>query len=113
MSDVRRESGGEISPDTEYTAGPDQPEEYGGGAALEYMAEVGLTTAVAAIAMAIAGRSMCTRSTLSRLMSARMPLENLVLESDGQYGANRNTNKKKIIREQTWQRNGPLPIVSI
>ena len=49
LSEVRRESGGDIRPDMECAAGPDQPDEYGGGGPFEYMEE-GLTTAVAAIA---------------------------------------------------------------
>ena len=45
-SDVRRESGGDIRP--EECAGPDHPE-YEGGGPFEYIEEVGLTTAMAAI----------------------------------------------------------------
>lgn len=46
LSDVRRESGGDIRPDMECPVGPDQPDEYGGGGPLEYIEEA-LTTAVA------------------------------------------------------------------
>jgi hypothetical protein len=45
-SDVRRESGGDMRP--EECAEPDHPE-YGGGGPFEYIEEVGLTTAMAAI----------------------------------------------------------------
>jgi hypothetical protein len=51
LSDVRRESGGDIRPDMECAAVADQPDEYGGGGPFEYI-EDGLTTAVAAIAEA-------------------------------------------------------------
>jgi len=49
LSDVRRESGGDIRPDMECKADPDQPDEYGGGGPFPYREEEGLTTAVAAI----------------------------------------------------------------
>jgi len=47
LSDVRRDSGGEISPKTKFVGGAGQPVEYGsGGGALECI-DVGITRAVA------------------------------------------------------------------
>jgi hypothetical protein len=46
LSDVRRDSGGDIRPEMECPVGADQPDEYGGGGPFEYIEE-GLTTAVA------------------------------------------------------------------
>jgi hypothetical protein len=48
LSDVRRDSGGDIRPEMECPVGADQPDEYGGGGPLEYIEE-GLTTAVAIV----------------------------------------------------------------
>jgi hypothetical protein len=46
LSDVRRDSGGDIRPEIACPVDADQPDEYGGGGPLEYIEE-GLTTAVA------------------------------------------------------------------
>lgn len=70
LSEVRRESGGDMRPEIE---GPDHPEEYGGGGGCVYI-EVGLTTAVAAIVEAGYGRSVFMCSIFSRLMMECMPL---------------------------------------
>lgn len=72
MSDVRRESGGEMSPDPGCADGGGQPDEYGGG--FEYIDEVGLTTAVVAIVAEGYGRSALIRSIFSRLMTLWIPL---------------------------------------
>jgi len=48
LSEVRRESGGDIRPDMECPVGPDQPDEYGGGGPPAYIGE-GLTTAAAIV----------------------------------------------------------------
>ncbi len=69
LSDVLRESGGDMRPEME---GPDHPEEYGRGGCV-YIA-VGLTTAVAAIVDAGYGRSVLICSIFSRLMIECMPL---------------------------------------
>lgn len=48
LSDVRRDSGGDISPDTGFVGGAGQPVEYGGRGLFEYI-EVGLTKAAVAM----------------------------------------------------------------
>jgi hypothetical protein len=73
LSEVRRESGGDIRPDMECPVGPAQPDEYGGGP-LEYIEE-GLTTAVAIVGAEVyVGRSLEMWSLFSRLMMDGMPL---------------------------------------
>jgi hypothetical protein len=69
LSEVRRESGGEIRPDTGCEFADQLLLEYGGGGPLPY-SEVGLTTAVAAMVEGLVydGRSVLMCSSLSRLI---------------------------------------------
>lgn len=71
LSDVRLDSGGEISPELCVGEGAGQPVEYGGGGLFEY--EVGLTNVVVDM---LDGdeRPVLIRSTLSRLMIDKTPL---------------------------------------
>ena len=77
MSDIRRDSGGDIRPDDECVGNPDQPEYGGGGPLWNRDIEVGLTREVAAIAE-LYGRVVAMRSTSSRLIIDNRPLRHIV-----------------------------------
>jgi hypothetical protein len=77
LSDVRRDSGGDISPDIGCVGGAGQPEVYGGGGLFEYI-EVGLTRAAAAMLdVEVYAWSVLMRSKFSRLINDNIPLRTM------------------------------------
>ena len=77
LSEVRRDSGGDIRPDDGCAGGPDQPEYGGGGPFWNIDIEVGLTREVAAI-VEVYGRVVVMRLTSSRLIKDNSPLRHIV-----------------------------------
>lgn len=77
---MRRDSGGDTRPDKGRLTAAGQATEYGGGAGpFEYMDDVGLMTAVAAIVFDEGyDRSGLNRSVFSRLTAAGSPLRTIV-----------------------------------
>ena len=76
LSEVRRDSGGDIRPDDGSVGGPDQPEYGGGGPVANIDIEVGLTREAAAI-VEVYGRDVAMRSC-SRLIIDNNPLRHIV-----------------------------------
>lgn len=74
LSEVRRDSGGDMRPEKECAIGP----EYGGGGPLEYAVDVGLSSAAVAMFCAeIYCRLVLKGSMLSRCRIDDMPLDQM------------------------------------
>ena len=74
LSEVRRDSGGDIRPDDGCAGGPDQPEYGGGGPFWNMDIEAGLARVVVAI---VYGREVVMRLTCSRLIIERSSLQHM------------------------------------
>jgi hypothetical protein len=76
LSEVRRDSGGDIRPDDGFVGGPDQPEYGGGGPFANIDIELGLTREVAAM-VEVYDRVVAIHSC-SRLIIDNSPLRHIV-----------------------------------